>query len=307
MSIFTITLNPTLDRTLTVKEFIFDEMVRATNSRLDPSGKGFNVSRALRVLGIESVGLGFLGGFTGQLVEKMLLEDGLTLDPVWINGETRTATMVFCGEHYLKVNEAGPTLSKADLDQMSSKIRSYLAPNQWWVLSGSLPPGVGTDVYAQWITLLKAGGAQVLLDASGDALRLGVAAQPTLVKPNTVEAAEMIGRSVESEADAQVAVDAFLAAGSAIVALSMGADGLLLATQDRRYRVRPPQVEALNPIGAGDGLVAGLLYALVKKMPLEEAARWGVASGTSAAMQPGTTYASKQAVADLVGLCEVVK
>lgn len=305
--VYTLTLNPTLDRTLTVKEFVFDEMVRATSSQLDPSGKGFNVSRALKVLGSESIALGFLGGFTGQMIEQMLVNEGLTLDPVWVNGETRTATMVFCGERYLKVNEAGPLISAERLAEMEAKIHHYLAPDQWWVLSGSLPPGAPIDIYAQLTSLLKAGGARVLLDASGESLRRGLAAQPDLVKPNTVEAADLVGHPVETEADFQEAADAFLATGAKIVALSLGADGLLLATANERYRLRPPAVNALNPIGAGDGLVGGLLYALVQGMPLERVARWGVANGTGAAMQAGTTYSSKEVVTELVDRCVMVK
>lgn len=305
--VYTLTLNPTLDRTLTVKEFVFDEMVRATSSQLDPSGKGFNVSRALKALGSESIALGFLGGFTGQMIEQMLVNEGLTLDPVWVIGETRTATMVFCGERYLKVNEAGPLISPEKLAEMKAKIHHYLAPDQWWVLSGSLPPGAPVDIYAQLTSLLKAGGARVLLDASGESLRRGLAAQPDLVKPNTVEAADLVGHPVETEADFQEAADAFLATGAKIVALSLGADGLLLATANERYRLRPPAVNALNPIGAGDGLVGGLLYALVQEMPLERVARWGVANGTGAAMQAGTTYSSKEVVTDLVERCVMVK
>lgn len=304
--VYTLTLNPTLDRTLTVKEFVFDEMVRATSSQLDPSGKGFNVSRALKILGTESVALGFLGGFTGQMVEQMLRNEGLTLDPVWVDGETRTATMIFCGDRYLKVNEVGPTVSAENLAAIEAKIRHYLAPGQWWVLSGSLPPGAPVDSYARLTMLLKAGGAKVLLDASGEALRQGLQAQPDLVKPNTVEAADLVGHPVESETDYQEAADAFLATGVKIVALSLGADGLLLATASDRFRLRPPAVEAVNPVGAGDGLVGGLVYALVEGMSLEQVARWGVANGTGAAMQAGTAYSSKDVVAGLFERCTVV-
>lgn len=302
----TLTLNPTLDRTLTVKEFVFDEMVRATHSQLDPSGKGFNVSRALKILGVESVALGFLGGFTGQLIEQMLRNDGLNLDPVWVTGETRTATMVFCGERYLKVNEAGPLVTPANLVAIQDKIADHLAPDQWWVLSGSLPPGAPVDIYAQLTRQIKAGGAKVLLDASGESLRRGLEAQPDVVKPNTVEAADLVGCPVESEAEYQSAVDAFLATGVQMVALSLGAEGLLLATHQERYRLHPPAINAVNPIGAGDGLVGGLLYALVQGLSLEQVARWGVANGAGAAMQPGTTYSSREVVEELVGRCKLV-
>lgn len=110
---------------------------------------------------------------------------------------------------------------------------------------------------------------------------------------------------MESEADYNEAADAFLATGAKMVALSLGADGLLLATANERYRVRPPAVNVVNPVGAGDGLVGGNLDALVNGMPLEQVARWGVANGTGAAMQAGTAYSSREVVAGLVQRCTV--
>jgi 1-phosphofructokinase family hexose kinase len=173
------------------------------------------------------------------------------------------------------------------------RVRERLRKGDVWALSGSLPPGVPPDFYAQLVTLLQAGGARVLLDASGEPLRQGCAARPYLVKPNDVEAAQMIGREVRSDADARDAVEFFLQQGIELVALSLGADGLLLASQRRAIRARPPDVQARNPVGAGDALLAGVAWALERGLPLEEVARWGVAAGTAAAARDGVSVGTR--------------
>ena len=136
----------------------------------------------------------------------------------------------------LKEISAKINIKEEYLAAIEDKLQHYLAPDQWWVLSGSLPPGAPVDTYTRLTKLLKTGGAKVLLDASGEALRLGLQAQPDLVKPNTIEAADLVGHPVESETEFEEAVDAFLAKGVKMVALSLGADGLLLATPQERFR-----------------------------------------------------------------------
>jgi 1-phosphofructokinase family hexose kinase len=181
------------------------------------------------------------------------------------------------------------------------RVREQVRPGDIWVLSGSLPPGVPSDTYARLITLLKAGGARTFLDTSGDPLRHGCAARPYLVKPNLMEAGELMGRKLDSLADMYRAVDLFLGQGIEVVALSLGADGLLLATEQQAVSVRPPCVQVRNPVGAGDALLAGIAYALASSgeaegPTLEQMARWGVAAGTAAAMREGVSFGDRAEV-----------
>ena len=289
--IVTVTPNPGLDRTLTVPHIIFNEMMRATSVRLDWGGKGFNVSRALQALGVESVAMGFIGGATGQMLERGLGAMGIATDFVSITGETRTNTVITeaGAERYVKVNEPGPTVGVEELATFLDRARDYVCPADIWVLCGSLPPGVPPDFYAQLIALVQERGARALLDTSGEPLRLGCAASPYLVKPNVIEAEEVIGQQIQSDADLLRAADFFLRQGIERVALSLGADGLLLACQERAVWARPPRVPVMNPVGAGDALLAGIAWALQRQLPLEETARWGVAAGTAAAMREGVS------------------
>ena len=287
--IVTVTLNPCLDRTLTVPRLAVDEVIRATDARLDWGGKGFNVSRALQALGGESLALGLVGGAAGELVARGLAGLGITADLVPIAGETRTNTVITEARsgRYVKVNEPGPAVQPAELAAFLDRVRARLQPGDLWVLSGSLPSGLPCGIYARLVELVQAGGARALLDTSGEPLRLGYAARPYLVKPNAVEAAEMIGRPVRSAADALAAARTLLGQGIEVIALSLGAVGLLLASGRQAVHVRPPRIQARTPVGMGDALLAGLAWALERGLPLAEIARWGVATGTAAARREG--------------------
>ena len=299
--IVTVTVNPVLDHTLTVPCIVFNEVMRATASRLDWGGKGFNVSRALQALGVESVAMGFVGGATGRLLERGLSDIGIATDFVHVAGETRTNIVItdVDAEQYVKVNEAGPTVRAQELAAFFNRVRERVRLGEIWVLSGSLPPGVPPDFYAQLIALVQARGAKAFLDSSGEPLRLGCAASPYLVKPNVVEAEEVMGREIGSNADALRAAEFFLRQGIELVALSLGADGLLLASKQQAVWARPPRVRARNPVGAGDALLAGIARALERGLPLEEMARWGVATGTAAAVREGVSVGTRAEVETL--------
>jgi 1-phosphofructokinase family hexose kinase len=305
--IVTVTPNPALDRTLIVPQIVFDEMVRAEESRLDLDGKGVNVSKALRALGVPTVIMGFAGGAAGQVLEHALGERGYTTDFTRVAGETRTNTMIVdaVSARYVKANEPGPALQPAELAAFFAQARARLAPGDTWILSGSLPPGAPAGFYAELVTLLQASGARALLDTSGEPLRLGCAARPFLVKPNADEAQALTGEPIDGDAAARRAAAFFLDRGVELVALSLGADGLLLATRGQAVRARPPRVRALNPVGAGDALLAGIAWALEQRLGLPELARWGVASGTAAAMRIGTDSAARDAVEALYGQVQI--
>ncbi len=306
--IVTVTPNPGLDRTLTVPRIIFNQMMRATAVRLDWGGKGFNVSRALQALGVESVAMGFIGGATGQMLERGLSDMGIATDFVPIAGETRTNTVITDAgaKRYVKANEAGPTVRAEELDTFLDRARERVRPGDIWVLSGSLPPGAPPDFYAQLVTLVQERGARALLDTSGEPLRLGCrAASPYLVKPNVGEAGEVTGWKIQSDADMLSAAGFFLRQGIELVALSLAADGLLLAAKQRAVWARPPRVGVRNPVGAGDALLAGIAWALQRGLSLEETARWGVAAGTAAAMREGVSVGTRAEVRAMYERVEV--
>jgi len=311
--IYTLTLNPAVDRELQVPAIVFGEVLRATAHRVDWGGKGFNVSRALRALGGESVAVGFVGGFAGQMIAAGLRQLGIAVDFVAIAGETRTNVTIVDGGRHLKVNEAGPAITAEEQALLVDKVRALARPGDWWVLSGSLPPGASPGVYADVIRIVQSAGGFAILDTSGAALAHGCAAGPFLAKPNAAEAAELTGRRIEQsdemggfEAACQAAGDIH-AMGVSRVVISLGRRGALLSDGRAAWMARPPVIVERNPVGAGDSMVAGLVWELARGTPVEHALRWAVASGAAAASLDGTAFGDRATVAKLEHQVELIE
>jgi len=301
--IYTVTLNPALDRELTVPALVFDDVLRATATRVDCGGKGFNVARMLAVLGAESVALGFAGGHTGAMLRDGLAALGIATDFVWVAGETRTNISIITADYdrHIKVNEPGPTISADEQAALRARVRERARSGDWWVLAGSLPPGVAPTFYADLIHDIQAAGARAILDTSGVALRHGYAARPFLLKPNAAEASELTGLPITSAEQALAAAAAM--PGIARIVISLGAAGALLVEVGRGWLATPPAIQQHNPIGAGDSLVAGLVWGLNKALAPATMLQWGVACGAAAASHAGTAFGS---YADVARLAELV-
>jgi 1-phosphofructokinase family hexose kinase len=305
--IYTVTLNPAVDRELTVPEFEFNSVLRATAWQVDFGGKGFNVSRMLRSLGAPSTALAFTGGKSGELLRDGLVSLGIDTGFIWVEGETRTNVSIVNEVHdrYLKVNEPGPTIGAQAQAALLDEVRTRAAPGSWWVLAGSLPPGVPADYYAQITAAVREQGGQVVLDTSGAALQHGCAAGPALVKPNDHELQQLTGMPVASVDDIVAAAHAVRSMGPAHVVVSMGKAGALAVDGDGAWLIAAPRIAEQNPIGAGDSLVAGLVWALDRADSLAEALRWGVACGAATAASPGTAVGERAAVEQLYGQTSV--
>jgi 1-phosphofructokinase family hexose kinase len=303
--IYTVTLNPALDRELTVPALVFDEVLRTTESRVDCGGKGFNVSRMLSALGAPSIALGFAGGHIGEMLRDGLTALGIETDFVWVAGETRTNISIVAAGHdqHIKVNEPGPTITADEQAALRTQVRERARRGDWWVLAGSLPPGVAPTFYADLIRDIQATGARVLLDTSGAALRHGCAVQPFLAKPNAAEAGELIGLPVMSIKQAVAVAEAL--PGIPNLVISMGASGALLVQAGRGWFATPPAIQQRNPIGAGDSLVAGLVWGLSQGYPPAETLRWGVACGAATAAHAGTAVGTYAEVAEIARQIEI--
>jgi len=289
--IFTLTPNPSIDRSITVPEIRFNSVLRSQHIRLDWGGKGFNVSRSLKQFGIDSTAIAWVGGSSGKILSDGLQKWGIQTDFVWVDDETRTNTMIIEkeGDWHIKVNEPGPPISQDDIDQLYLKVEGYAKKGDMWVLSGSLPPDVPEDFYARLIEVIKSRGARVYLDASGEALRLGCQAGPHLVKPNIPEAAQVVGFAIDDQEDAKRAALPFLRMGVGSFALTMGSAGLLVASQQEMVYAKPPRMHVKNAAGSGDALMAGLIYAQMQGWKLLETARWAVAAGSASVETEGVS------------------
>jgi len=298
--IYTVTLNPSVDRTLHLPGLRIGELNRAKSATIDLAGKGVNVSVALRALGIDSVLLGFAGGATGRYLVDGLRDRGYTCAFHEVEGETRSnLTVVDDGSGQVtKLNEPGPTVSLADLGALMA-FMERIGEGDVCVLSGSLPPGAPVDAYARLVHRVRLQGAYVALDASGRALAEGLRAAPDLIKPNLAEVRELL-RVVLAEPEAWAkAVHALRRRGAGHVLLSAGKDGALSDDVMSTLWARPPIIDEASPVGAGDALLAAWLYARERGLDVRERLRWAVACGTAAAELDGSRMPSREAVEEL--------
>jgi len=295
--IYTVTLNPSIDRTLHLQGLRVGELNRAESVGIHLAGKGVNVSVALRKLGLESVLLGFVGGATGRYLADGLRGRGYTCEFQQVKGETRSnLTLVDdASGQVTKLNEPGPMVSSADVDALVGRLED-IAGGDVCVLSGSLPPGAPSDAYARIVRKLRSQGVYVALDASGSALMEGLAAAPDLIKPNLAEARELLAEDLDDSKAWAKAVHALQRRGAGHVVLSLGKQGAISDDGSGALWARPPAIKEASPVGAGDALLAGWLYAREQGADERERLRWAVACGTAAAMLDGSCMPSKERV-----------
>ena len=289
--IYTLTPNPSIDHSLTIPQIRFNSVLRSQNVRLDLGGKGFNVSRSLLQFGIESTAIAWVGGGMGKILADGLQSLGIQTDFVWIEQNTRTNTRIDeeQGDWFIKVNEPGPPITEYEIEQLFQKVEGYARKGDIWVLSGSLPPDVPDEFYADLIRLFKSRGVIVFLDTSGNPLRYGCQAGPYLVKPNAIEAASIVGFEIDDQEDAKRAALPFLRMGIDTLALTLGGNGLLFATQRMMIHAKSPKIKIKNESGSGDSLLAGLIYAQMRELDPVDVARWAVATGAAASETGGVS------------------
>jgi 1-phosphofructokinase family hexose kinase len=227
-------------------------------------------------------------------------------DFVWVPGETRTNVSIVTpsGGHYIKVNEKGPQVEADKQEELLQKIESLAQPGDWWVLAGSLPPGVADNFYARIVNVLNKRGSMAVLDTSGKSLGLGCVEKPYLVKPNAEEARALTGLPMDTPLEIAAGATEIRRMGAKNVVISMGKAGALLQTDEGTWLTHSPKIKEKNPIGAGDSMVGGLVSALTRGLSLKESLGWGVASGAATASLSGTAVGSQKLIEKLLGQVE---
>ena len=292
--IYTLTLNPAIDRELQVAELELHGVMHANSSKINYGGKGINVSRGLAAIGTKSTALGFVGGPTGEMLTQEMANLGVLTDFVHISGETRTNFSIVDKTpiQFIKVNEPGPKIDTQECHELITKIRKLARPGDLWALCGSIPPGIPDSIYADIIQEIQSLGGKALLDTSGPALTHGCNPNLFLVKPNAAEASALTGLRIDSTEDALNAVSSILQTGVKHVIITQGKQGALLSNQEGTWIADAPAITKRNDVGAGDAVMTGIMYGLSCNLSWSEILRWGVAFGTAAASLEGTTIGS---------------
>jgi 1-phosphofructokinase family hexose kinase len=298
--IVTLTINPAIDRTISVDRLAFEDRAYIRSSGESAGGRGINAAEVIHAFGGETVAVLTSGGDSGKRLEDLLTSQGIPIVVAAVAKETRT-NLTITDRHGLTVNlnEAGPELSKVEVARIEKTLRDTIANAKWLMLCGSLAPGVPSSFYAKAIAIARQKKVKTLLHASGDALREGIEARPTVVTPNQQEAERLLGRTLLTRTQYLEAAGQIRKMGPESVVLSLGSRGAIGAFADGLYEALPPRVDAVCPIGAGDALTAAYTWSMVRKPNPAEALRWGVAAGTASARLPGMSFASLAQTQDM--------
>jgi 6-phosphofructokinase 2 len=305
--IATVTLNPSLDRTVTVEELVMDEANRWTSLRRDPGGKGINVSRVIHELGGETVAYGFIGGIDGETLKHLLQQQAVPFDFTPIKGEIRSNFIIadLATYHQTRIDAPGPHIMRHELQKLVQKVKHISPKPDFLVFAGSVPPAVPADIYRQLIEAAKNNGIKTVLDSDNKWLKEGIKAKPNVIKPNVHEAEELLGKHLRSEAAIVKALKLLVDRGIEVAVISRGKDGLIAANGEMVLKAIPPQVEVRSTVGAGDSTIAGLVLKLNEGLAIDEACRWAVAAGTAATLTPGTELCRREDVERLLSKVKI--
>ncbi|WP_036224244.1 1-phosphofructokinase family hexose kinase [Mesoaciditoga lauensis] len=293
--IFTLTLNPSLDRYLYVDELKEDDTMRVNKVEDYAAGKGIDVSRVIKEIGGTSVAICPLGGENGEKI-SFLLDDELVLYAgIRVKKETRMNVLVQTKEKQYRMSLPGPTLSDKEFSMITSMLDATLREGDTLVASGSLPLGFSPETYYEITNLAKSKGANVYVDSDGENLKAALRAHPTGIKPNIYELSRLAGKEIKNEAEIlEVAKHISKEYGVKDVLITLGKEGAIALCEGKAYKLFPIDVEVLSAVGAGDAFLAGFVYK--RNSSLDEALKFALAASTATVMTPGTMLCLKKDV-----------
>ncbi|MBE6933870.1 MAG: 1-phosphofructokinase [Ruminococcaceae bacterium] len=304
--IYTVTLNPAMDKTVEIPEFSVNGVNRIASVRTDPGGKGINVSKVIKALGGESIALGVLEGNTGAAIEEALKSAGISCDFTYAPGETRTNLKIIdpVAHTHTDVNEPGQEVSRELLAQVLSGLLARLKEKDIVVFSGSVPENTPVEIYKLWTMACKEKGARVFLDASGELFSQGIEGVPYLVKPNRHELEQWAGRPLKSKGDLYRAGMELLQKGISRVVISLGEDGALFLSEKESWEAKGIPVPVGSTVGAGDAMVAALALCMEENARAQETVSFAMATAAANVMCSGTQAADKESVQMLLSRVE---
>ncbi|GAP41505.1 1-phosphofructokinase [Flexilinea flocculi] len=288
--IFTVTLNPAIDKTVTIDNFRIGDVNRITTSRIDAGGKGINVSRVINQLGGKSIALGILGKNGASTIQNALDISGIDHYFVLIDGDVRVNLKIIdCQNHTnTDINEAGISVSNEQLADIFDQIQVRMKPDDIVVLTGSLPPGTDPSLYRQWTEMLQRRGTRVFLDADRTPFQMGIESAPFFIKPNRFELEQLCHTTLPSLDHIIAEGKKLLNTGIKVILVSLGAEGALLLTEDQIIRVEGIRVKPQSTVGAGDAMLASFAISLEQHQSYLEAARLASAVSTAKVLCPGS-------------------
>ncbi len=281
--IFTITFNPSIDYIIHVPSFESGIINRTDDEKILPGGKGINVATVLTNFGHQCLALGFGAGSTGKMLRRELMARGIEADLVEAESGFTRINVKMKGNPETQINGRGPVISEKNMNDLYNRL-SRLAPNDFVIVSGSVPASLGKTTYAKIGSIVEKSGGHFVVDAEGDLLLETLDYHPFLIKPNLLELEGIAKKKLESQEDILSAAQELRKRGALNVLVSMGENGALLVTQDgEAFVCRAPKVDVINTVGSGDASVAGFISGYLETRSMTRALMKAVASGSASA------------------------
>lgn len=302
MKIATLTINPALDKSTSIDRMQPEKKLRCDYPVWHPGGGGLNVSRAIRILGGESLAIYAAGGATGERLQALLDEEGIQQQRINTRNPTRENLMVMetSTDGQYRLGMPGHEIYPEELQQCLDAVSALPEDIEYLVASGSLPPGAPDDFYGKVAQLAREKNIKCVVDTSGSALQKAAEMGLCMMKPNLRELSQLDGKEKVSGMEQEEIARRIIQQGKAsILVVSLGARGAMIVTSERIEYVVPPTVKSISKVGAGDSMVGSLVLSMSRGDDLRQAIRWGVAAGTAATMTPGTELCRRQDVEEI--------
>lgn len=300
--IVTLTLNPALDKNTNIERLQAHEKLRCDTPRWEPGGGGINVSRAVKIMGGDSLCIYLGGGHTGAMMEELLMQEGIQQQRIQGKSATRENLLVYetsTGNQF-RFGMPGAEVTEEELQACLDAVSNLPADVEYLVASGSLPPGAPDNFYARIAQLAQERNMLCVIDTSGKALVRAAEAGLCLMKPNLGELSALAGKEhINAMEQEKIAREVIQKGKAKMLAVSLGPRGAMLVTANTLEYVVPPTVKQLSTVGAGDSMVAGMVLSLSRGESEQEMIRWGVAAGTAATMTAGTELCRRQDVEEI--------
>lgn len=306
-----VSLNPCVDKTIWIDQFVYGGTNRVQRTQEDVAGKGTNVCVAFQSLGQECICVGFDHAGSRKTVAQRIAECGGRCEMVTLPGAMRTNLKIFESSTGVmsEINEKGARIEEKDLQQLLTNYQSMLETldeQSMVILTGSIPPGVPSDIYARMIRMAREQGIRTLLDASGEPLLRGAEAVPYAMKPNQDEIGQILGRPIRTLEEAAEGAKELISRGTAYCCVSLGSEGAVLVTDKHAYRAPALKVEVRGIQGAGDSLVAGMTIALMNGKTEREALQYAMAAAGGSVMRDGTLMCTRELFEQLLDQVEIL-
>lgn len=294
--ILTVTLNAAIDKRYVVSGFEEGEVNRVIDCTYTPGGKGLNVSKPASIAGAKVTATGFVGGHAGAYIVDSLKDFGIKSEFYHLKDESRSCINIWDEKMHLQTEflEPGFTVSEEEFQGFLDKFTELIQEADVIAISGSVPKGLDGTAYQKIVSKARQAGKKVILDTSGELLRMGIEAKPTMVKPNIDEIRMLTGSHCDSRQEMLAAAEKILQSGVEIVVISLGGDGSLLVCKDGVYQAVVPKIDAVNTVGCGDSMIAGFALGFERGLSIEETLKLASAISAAAALREETGFFVKE-------------